>query len=192
MHGNENAKFPGGETSAGHKRLRILHVGRTVAHARGLCRYDVPWSYHKGIYHPYRIVGTTQDQGGGVRSAGCCTQRSLGRVPDAVRTIGECYTGIWAGWVAVRINESMLECEAFDSIPSSLEIGRRNYPVIVTGRKPTCSKCSRMGHLTLSFSDKKAQGVPPKTNYNPTWTCSATTAARTGGQISTVGSPSES
>lgn len=40
-HGNGNAEFLEEETSTDHKRLRVLHVGHTVAYTRGLYGYDV-------------------------------------------------------------------------------------------------------------------------------------------------------
>lgn len=44
----------------------------------------------------------------------------------------------------------MLCRRAFDTIPSMLDIDERMLPVIVTGRRPTCWKCGKTGHMRSS------------------------------------------
>lgn len=87
----------------------------------------------------------------------------------------------------------MIDQEALTSIPNSLEIGGKYYPVIVTGRKPACWKCGVIGYLT-PFCPVKASGVPPKPDTPRADTTSSTApviclyAADTGGEKAPVGS----
>lgn len=66
----------------------------------------------------------------------------------------------------------MLDHKAFTSISNILEIGRKNYPIIITGRKPTCWKCGVIGHLIPSCPEKKASGGLPKFGLSAETVCS--------------------
>lgn len=71
-----------------------------------------------------------------------------------VSVIPEYETGEW-------VFELMIDREAFTIIPNSLETGGKNYPVIVTRRRPACWKCDMICHFAPSCPDKKVSGVSP-------------------------------
>lgn len=137
----------------------------TVVHARGLCWCNVPCFNHKRAC----IIG--------IEYLGRC------RIKMAVYEIPNYILGVHlvaflmryghllsvsseyqTGELGVRIDVGQ---KSLYSIFNSLEIGRKNYPVIVTGRKPGRWKCGVIGHLTPSCPEKKASGVPPKPDTNP-------------------------
>ena len=58
----------------------------------------------------------------------------------------------------------MLDVKTFYSVPNWLDVEGRKLPVIVSGRKPACWHCGKIGHLSAVCPGKKA---PKKPDQNP-------------------------
>ena len=54
----------------------------------------------------------------------------------------------------------MLDVKTFYSIPNWLDVEGRRLPVIVSGCKPACWCCSKIGHLSTVCLGKKTQKKP--------------------------------
>lgn len=70
----------------------------------------------------------------------------------------------------------MLDIICFQSIPNCLDLTGQNMLVIMTSHKPTCWKCEGSGPLSSSSPGKKAPGVLPSINQNPSLTESVKSA----------------
>ena len=78
---------------------------------------------------------------------------------DVVAVHPDSYLGEWKF-------ELMLDFKTFHSIPNWLDVNGERIPMIISGRKPACWRCSQVGHLSAACPGKKDPKKHPVTTQD--------------------------